>query len=110
VHETLAGRLAGAIWGRLVGDAVGVPDEFGPGLAPETVEFRGDGAHGRPAGTWSDDGALMLALLDALLPDGARVPQFDLGTLRPDCHIHADRMAAVCMVRGWVPGGREGII
>jgi len=82
-REILAGRLAGAVWGHLVGDATGVPYEFGPALAPEAVEFRGHGTYDKPAGTWSDDGALMLALLDALLPQGdapgeAGRPTFDL--------------------------------
>jgi ADP-ribosylglycohydrolase len=30
-----------------------------------SVTFRGHGSHNQPAGTWSDDGALMLALLDS---------------------------------------------
>ncbi len=82
-NEILAGRLAGAVWGHLVGDATGVPYEFGPSIAPEAVEFRGHGTYNKPAGTWSDDGALMLALLDALLPAGDRPgeagpPVFDL--------------------------------
>ncbi len=68
---TLASRLAGGIWGHLVGDAVGVPYEFTHPSSIGTVAF---GAHGgpwrQPAGTWSDDGALMLALLDSLLHAG----------------------------------------
>jgi ADP-ribosylglycohydrolase len=64
---TLASRLAGAVWGHLVGDAVGVPYEFGPARAADTVVFGARGTHHQPAGTWSDDGALMLALLDSLL-------------------------------------------
>ncbi len=71
-------RLTGAVWGHLVGDALGVPYEF---LRPDrigTVEFRGGGSHRQPAGTWSDDGALMLALLDSLLRDpAAGTPRFD---------------------------------
>ena len=66
----LSRRLAGAVWGHLIGDAVGVPYEF---KAPEqisAVELTGGGSHGQPAGTWSDDGALMLALLDSLLSVG----------------------------------------
>jgi ADP-ribosylglycohydrolase len=61
-------RLAGAVWGHLVGDAVGVPYEFRPGPITD-VRFGATGTHGQPPGTWSDDGALMLALLDSLLPD-----------------------------------------
>ncbi len=69
----LAMRLVGGVWGHLVGDAVGVPYEFrsaaeiargGP------IRFGATGTHGQPPGTWSDDGALMLALLDSLLAPG----------------------------------------
>ena len=57
-------RLSGAVWGHLVGDALGVPYEFGPG--PKTVVWGHKGTHGQPPGTWSDAGGLMLALLDSL--------------------------------------------
>jgi ADP-ribosylglycohydrolase len=57
-----------AVYGHLVGDAIGVPYEFGHHI--ETVELRGHGTHNQPPGTWSDDGALMLALLDSLLTVG----------------------------------------
>lgn len=66
----LQDRLAGAIWGHLVGDAVGVPYEFRPARPADQVEFGANGTHGQPPGTWSDDGALMLALLDSLLTKG----------------------------------------
>lgn len=55
-------RLEGAIFGHLVGDALGVPYEFKTADAIGAVEWRGGGVHDQPAGTWSDDGALMLAL------------------------------------------------
>jgi ADP-ribosyl-[dinitrogen reductase] hydrolase len=67
---TLDERLAGAVWGHLVGDAVGVPYEFGPPMEPHEVRFGASGTHGQPPGTWSDDGALMLALLDSLVESG----------------------------------------
>jgi len=63
-------RLEGAVYGHLVGDALGVPYEFGPARPPGEVAWRGHGAHDQPPGTWSDDGALMLALLDSLLSAG----------------------------------------
>jgi ADP-ribosylglycohydrolase len=76
----LASRLAGAVWGVLVGDAVGVPYEFGPARPAEEVVFGHPGGPWRqPAGTWSDDGALTLALLDSLLHAGPEgTPAFDL--------------------------------
>jgi ADP-ribosylglycohydrolase len=61
-------RVAAGIWGHLVGDAIGVPYEFSHHI--ETVELRGHGTHNQPPGTWSDDGALMLALLDSLVSIG----------------------------------------
>lgn len=63
-------RVRGAIYGHLVGDAMGVPYE---GSGPEgigLIEVRGGGRHGQPPGTWSDDGALMLALADSLATVG----------------------------------------
>lgn len=55
-----------ALWGHLVGDAIGVPYEGRPPDPARVVEVRQYGAHHQPAGTWSDDGALMLATLDSL--------------------------------------------
>lgn len=64
---TLGDRLAGAVWGHLVGDALGVPYEFGRPLDSSAIRFGAKGSYPEPPGTWSDDGALMLALLDSLL-------------------------------------------
>ena len=62
--------LAGAVWGHLVGDALGVPYEFAPAGEIGVVTWGHRGTHGQPAGTWSDDGGLMLALMDSLLTAG----------------------------------------
>ncbi|MFJ1299305.1 ADP-ribosylglycohydrolase family protein [Pseudomonadota bacterium AL_CKDN230030165-1A_HGKHYDSX7] len=70
-------RLRGGLLGLLVGDALGVPYEFHDAAAipaPEHIDMtppKGFArAHARvPPGTWSDDGAQALALLDALLQD-----------------------------------------
>lgn len=71
----LADRISGAIYGLLIGDAVGVPYEFHdpeelPPLAQIDMQpppgFRR--SHGGvPVGTWSDDGAQALCLLASLL-------------------------------------------
>jgi len=66
----LPDRLEGAIYGHLCGDALGVPYEFQSPAQIGVVEWRGGGVHDQPPGTWSDDGALMLALLDSLLTAG----------------------------------------
>lgn len=76
---SLSSRLSGGLLGLLVGDALGVPYEFHrPDQLPprdqlEMVPPAGFlRAHrGVPTGTWSDDGAQALALLDALLAGGA---------------------------------------
>lgn len=70
-------RLRGGLLGLLVGDALGVPYEFhDAGSIPPPAEIDMtppvgfNRAHvGVPPGTWSDDGAQALALLDALLRD-----------------------------------------
>jgi ADP-ribosylglycohydrolase/protein-tyrosine phosphatase len=71
-------RLAGGLYGLLVGDALGVPYEFHPPQdipAQHEIEFMPPPdfhrAHiGTPPGTWSDDGAQALVLLDSLLARG----------------------------------------
>jgi ADP-ribosyl-[dinitrogen reductase] hydrolase len=72
-----AQRVRGAVLGLLVGDAMGVPYEFhAPHELPsiDNIDmtpppgFRR--AHGVPPGTWSDDGAQALCLLESLLELG----------------------------------------
>jgi ADP-ribosyl-[dinitrogen reductase] hydrolase len=71
----VANRLRGAVWGLLVGDALGVPYEFHEPdvlLWSDMIEMDPpawfDRAHpGTPSGTWSDDGAHALCLLASLL-------------------------------------------
>ncbi|MDR3685033.1 MAG: ADP-ribosylglycohydrolase family protein [Geothrix sp.] len=82
---TRADRIAGGIWGLLVGDALGVPYEFTPpkAIPPfdriEMIPPRGfRRAHlGVEPGTWSDDGSQALCLLSSLLEQG-RVDPGDL--------------------------------
>src|SRR3989304_389349 len=92
----LAPRLAGGVWGALVGDALGVPFEFRSpdSLRSEWIRMVGGGTYGQPAGTGSDDGGLTLALLDALLSGGGGSPPaarrrrylawYEDGTYTPD--------------------------
>jgi ADP-ribosylglycohydrolase/protein-tyrosine phosphatase len=64
-------RLTGAVSGHLVGDAMGVPYEFLAADQVGEVRWGREGnIHHEPPGTWSDDGALMLALMDSLLDVG----------------------------------------
>jgi ADP-ribosylglycohydrolase len=83
---TRAERIEGGLIGLLVGDALGVPYEFSAPAAlppPELIEFTPPPdftrAHqGTPPGTWSDDGAQALCLLDSLLTCG-RFDAVDIG-------------------------------
>jgi ADP-ribosyl-[dinitrogen reductase] hydrolase len=68
-------RILGGLWGLLIGDALGVPYEFKQPreLPPASqIDFHPPAGYPRtyptvPPGTWSDDGAQALALLDSLL-------------------------------------------
>lgn len=72
-------RLRGGLFGLLVGDALGVPYEFHAAAAvppPDRIDMVAPSGFKRahpdvPPGTWSDDGAQALALLDALRRDPA---------------------------------------
>lgn len=70
-------KTAGGLYGMLIGDALGVPYEFHKAdeLPPyEDIEMTPPAgfkkAHNAAAGTWSDDGAQALCLLDSLLSCG----------------------------------------
>lgn len=63
-------RILGGLWGSLVGEALGVPVEFKERAAVQAdpvKDMRGFGSHKQPAGTWSDDSALLLCSVDSLL-------------------------------------------
>ncbi len=68
-------RVRGGVYGLLIGDALGVPYEFNSAQDlpfPEEIEFEPPDyfrrSHaGVPPGTWSDDGAQALILLNSLL-------------------------------------------
>src|SRR5581483_5273305 len=68
-------RIEGALWGLLIGDALGVPYEFHPPFripAAAEIELEPPAGFSRsharvPPGTWSDDGAQALCLLASLL-------------------------------------------
>ena len=67
-------QIAGGLFGALVGDACGVPYEFKSAreLPPyEQIEMTPppnfERTYGVPVGTWSDDGALSLCLLESLV-------------------------------------------
>lgn len=62
-------RMKSVIFGSVIGDAMGVPVEFksrGELTADPVTGYRGYGSHAVPAGTWSDDTSMTLAMLDSL--------------------------------------------
>lgn len=67
------GAVEAAMFGSLVGDALGVPVEFTTRRScreTPVVGMRGFGTHNQPAGTWSDDSSLMLCLAESLAEKG----------------------------------------
>ncbi len=58
--------LRDAVYGAAVGDALGVPYEFGLRGEFECTEMAGWLRHGQPPGTWSDDTSMMLAVCDSI--------------------------------------------
>lgn len=66
-------RILGGLYGSLIGDALGVPVEFSSRSsckANPVLGMRGHGMHNQPAGTWSDDGSLLLCSLESLVEQG----------------------------------------
>lgn len=68
-YEKADDRPLALILGVAVGDALGVPVEFKPRGTFYVTGMQSHGTHNQPAGTWSDDTSLTLALADGLLPD-----------------------------------------
>lgn len=98
------GRIRGGLYGLLIGDALGVPYEFSsPAEIPEPhfIDMSAPSGFVRahpsvPAGTWSDDGAQALVLLDSLVTcssldlkhftDGL-MAWYRKGFMTPDGHV-----------------------
>lgn len=73
MKKNLLDLVEGGILGSVIGDALGVPGEFLSReelLADPITDMRGGGAHGQPAGTWSDDTSMILATVDSLICRG----------------------------------------
>ena len=59
------GNLRDCIYGQAVGDALGVPYEFNRRGTFACSGMTGFGTHYQPAGTWSDDTSMALAICDS---------------------------------------------
>lgn len=88
--------LADAVWGAAVGDALGVPYEFKARDGFSCTGMVGYGTHNQPAGTWSDDTALLLATCDSIKQCGRvdvsdMLDRFrnwnDMGDYTPDSQV-----------------------
>ena len=66
-------KLADAVFGLAIGDALGVPYEFKNRGAFECTEMTGYGTHGQPAGTWSDDTSMTIATAKSIKDNGGKI-------------------------------------
>ncbi len=62
----MSATLRDVVFGAAVGDALGVPYEFLDKGQFECTNMVGDGTHHQPAGTWSDDTSMMIAMCDSI--------------------------------------------
>ena len=60
-----APALRDSVYGQAVADALGVPYEFRPRGTFRCTDMVGHGSHNQPAGTWSDDTSMALAICDS---------------------------------------------
>ena len=63
-------RAVGAVIGGAVGDALGAGYEFGPLPEPNDVTMRRGTLTGEPAGHWTDDTAMAIAILEVAAAQG----------------------------------------
>lgn len=61
-----AKQLVAVVYGAAIGDALGVPYEFKARDRFTCTGMTGAGAHGMPAGTFSDDTSMLLATVDSI--------------------------------------------
>ena len=66
-------NIKDAVWGFVVGDALGVPYEFSTrNMMRENpaIDMVGYGTYNQPPGTWSDDTSMMLCVLENIINSG----------------------------------------
>lgn len=114
-------RVTGGLLGSLIGDALGVPVEFISRQkrdADPVANMRAFGTHNQPAGTWSDDGALLLCTAESLLdkPNEEQAGQLYLRWLREGYNAVGGRVfdvggatrAALARIAQGVPAATAG--
>lgn len=73
VHNHRNGDLSDAVYGAVIGDALGVPFEFRERGFFQCTEMIGFGTHNQPAGTWSDDSSLILATCKSIQENSGQI-------------------------------------
>ena len=71
-------KYRAAVYGAIIGDAMGVPWEFKLRGTFTCTGMTGHGTHDQPPGTWSDDGSLLLATCKSLQENDGQVKKNDL--------------------------------
>ena len=75
---TKAEQLRAIVYGAAVGDALGVPFEFLTRDSFACTDMVGDGTHGMPKGTFSDDTSMLIALCDSIRENKGRLVEDDM--------------------------------
>lgn len=70
--------LRDAVYGAVIGDALGVPYEFEKRGSFVCTRMRGYGTHNQKPGTWSDDSSMLLATCRSLKDNNGRVDTEDM--------------------------------
>ena len=70
--------LSDAVYGFVLGDALGVPYEFKQRGSFNCEGMTGYGTHNQPPGTWSDDSSLMLATCRSIKDNNLSINLEDL--------------------------------
>ena len=74
----MSATITDAILGQAIGDALGVPYEFRRRGTFHATTMTGHGTHDQPAGTWSDDTSMALAICDSIRANPGRIDTDDI--------------------------------
>lgn len=86
----MTATLKDAIIGQAVGDALGVPYEFRARGTFHATTMTGHGTHNQPAGTWSDDTSMALAICDSIRRNDGRIDPEDIRERFNDWYRYGD--------------------
>lgn len=72
-HEDKNRQLSDAVYGAVIGDALGVPFEFQERDTFKCTGMVGYGTHNQPEGTWSDDTSMILATCKSIKDNNGKI-------------------------------------